>query len=63
MLAVVVAGLAPLGILDGETASTGLEATILDVFGEKRGALVLFGSANRLTAAALGFFEGDSPFP
>lgn len=41
--------------LDGETESTSLEATIREVSGERRGALVAFGSASRLTKACLAF--------
>lgn len=63
MFAVVVVFVAAMGLViwlsfEGETASTGFEAMMRDVLGDRRRALVRLGSARRLTAAGLGFRRG-----
>lgn len=55
-LAVVVLAL---GGFDGDTDSTSRDATIRDVSGERSVALVVCGSARRVTAAFCGFLPGS----
>lgn len=57
MVAVVV----PAAAFDGEADSMVRDTTIRDVSGDRRGALVRVGSANRLTAEGRGFRDGERP--
>lgn len=49
------------GAFEGEINSMDLDVTMRDVSGDRRGALVREGFANRFTADDLGFRDGESP--
>lgn len=51
------------GAFDGETTLMGFEVMIRDVWGERRVAFVLLGSASRVTAAGRGLFDVPGVLP